>query len=289
MAVQIAIDIIDGDRGRKTRTGFELDRVATVYGLSGTGNQRTMAAIEWLEDGSLLAEGAITINTPHPYKATAYLTDFEPMAITADAIKIRLVYKEYPFRERVIRIGAVISQVVTNRGFLVNEATDKPAATLTDMQVKYTYPADYKAGDDTSYANQTYQTGVEALKFAPDRTIVVTRQEIVTSQDVNDKAADFVGRIGSSGWLLAPTDPAGVWLCTGIEGISNDNGLSYVITYSFHHRADYWEQTVIYLDPHNGRPPKDLVFGASLGDIGSKNRYAVQNSADFNDLGLDLP
>ncbi len=67
---------------------------------------------------------------------------------------------------------------------------------------------------------------------------------------------------------LAPGDPAGVWLCAGIEGISNDNGLSYVITYSFHHRSDYWEQTVIYIDPNIGRPPKDLAFGTSEGDIG---------------------
>ncbi len=289
MAVQIAIDIIDGDGARKTRTGCQLDRIATVYGLTGTGNQRTMAAIEWIEGGSLLAEGAITINTPHPYKATAYLTDFEPMAISADAVKIRLVYKEYPFGDRVIRVGATTSQVVTNRGFLVNEADDKPATTLTDMKVKYTFPANYEGVNKEKYAGKTFETGVEASRFTPNRTIVVTRQEVVTAQYINDMADDFVGRIGSSGWLLAPGDPAGVWLCAGIEGISNDNGLSYVITYSFQHRSDFWEQTVIYIDPNIGRPPKDLAPGTpgTTTEIGSKNRYAVQNSADFNDLGLE--
>ena len=287
MAVQIAIDIIDGDRGRKTRTGCELDRIATVYGLTGTGNQRTMAAIEWLEAGTLLAEGAITINTVHPYKSTAHLTDFEPMAISADTVTIRLVYKEYPFRDRVIRVGATTSQVVTNHGFLVNEADDKPATTLTDMKVKYTFPADYEGVNKEKYASKEFETGAEASKFVLGNTIIVTRQEDISGAALNNKVRDFVGTINNAGWLLAPGDPAGVWLCAGIEGISNDNGLTYVVTYSFQYRADYWEITVVYIDPNTGRPPKDLAFGTSEGDIGSRNRYAFQESADFNELGLE--
>ena len=283
MADEIAYEIVDGSGGRKTRTGWILDRIARVYNIdiSVPPSAVILYAVDVLENDG------VTIGSAHPSRSTLYLSDFELAGISTEAVKVRLIYKEYPFGDRIIRVGAATSQVVTNRGFLVNEANDQPANTLTDMQVKYTFPADYEGVNAADYASNEFETGAEATRFTPEQTITITRQEVITAQVISDMARDFVGRINASGWLIAPQDPAGVWLCTGIEGISNDNGLSYVVTYSFHHRSDFWEQTVIYIDPNNGRPPPDLAFGTSLGDIGSKNRYAVQNSADFNDLGLE--
>lgn len=295
MAVQIAIDIIDGDGARKTRTGSELDRIATVYGLTGTGNQRTMAAIEWLEGGSLLAEGAIEINTPHPYKTTARLTDFAPVAITADAVKIRLVYKEFPFAANVIRVGAVTSQVITNFGnFVYQQAAGSHEAgyvegATTDMSVTYTFPANYQGVNKQQYAGKTFTTGLEASKFAPERTISITRQidtaglvGITGGQVVNDLARIYVGKTNETDWDVTPGDAPRTWICMGIEGISNDNGLTYIVTYTFQYRADKWDVMVIYLDPNTSRPPSDLVT-----DTG-KCKYAVQSTVDFNALGLTI-
>ncbi len=294
MADDIAYEIVDGSGGRKTRRGWVLDRIATVHNidLSVPASAVILYAVDVLEADDVI------IGSVHPSRAGLYLTDFELAGIDPDAVKVRLVYKEFPYADTNIRIGATVNQVVTNRGYLVNEATDRPAAALSDMQVKYTFPADYKVGNDTSYANQTYETGAEASKFIPNRTIIVSRQEVFATVPgepagadiINNLARDFVGTINASGWLVVPQDPAGVWMCMGIEGISNDNGLSFTITYSFQHNEDFWEKTAIYLDPHISRPPPDLAFGTGAAggatEIGSKNRYAFQKSADFNELGL---
>ena len=210
------------------------------------------------------------------------MTDFEPQAITADAVQIRLVYKEYPYSsDDVIRVGATISQVVANLVFLINQTTDERATELSDMKVKYTFPADYEV---VKYAGKTFEKGVEASRFTADRTISVTRQypsSVLDGQGINDLARSYVGKTNASDWEMTPGDALRSWLCAGIEGISNDNGLSYVVAYSFQHRGDGWDKTVIYIDPNDGRPPPDIEFGVG-NTISSKNKYAVQESVDFN-------
>ncbi len=299
MADNIAYDIVAGSGGRKTRKGWILDRIATVYNidLSVDANTVILYAVDVLNAGDATHE-PINIGSEHPARAGLYLTDFLLMGISTEAVKVRLVYKEFPYADRNIRIGATVNQVVTNRGFLVNEATDKPATSLTDMKVKYTFPADYEGVNKEKYAGKTMETGAEASKFIPNRTIIISQQEVFatvpgepTGADIiNNLAEDFVGTINKPGWLVVPQDPAGVWMCMSIEGISNDSGLSYTVTHSFQHNSDFWEQTVIYIDPNTSRPPKDLAVGEVDGEgvfqIGSKNRYAFQESADFNDLGL---
>lgn len=280
MAGTIAYDIVDGTGGRKTRTGWELVRIATVHNITGVSASAVM-----LEAVAVLEDDGVIIGVAHPSLATAFLSDFEPGVRSADAFTVRLIYKEFPFGQEIVRVGATTSQVVTNRGFLVNQTTEVPAETLSDMTAKYTYPADYEGVNSEKYKSKEFETGVEASKFTPEKTIVVTRQEVITGGALSDLASDFVGKVNTEGWDLAPGDAAGTWLCTGIEGISNDNGLTYIITYSFQFREDKWEATVIYIDPNTGRPPPDVAFGTGT-TISSKNKYAVQSSADFDELGL---
>ncbi len=280
MAGTIAYDIVEGTGGRKTRTGWIIDRIATVYNITGVSASAVM-----LEAVAVLENDGVTINSSHPSLATAFLTDFEPGVQSADTFTVRLIYKEFPFGEEIIRVGATTSQVVTNRGFLVNQTTKTPAVALSDMQVKYTFPANYEGVNKERYASKEFTTGVEGPLFIPERTIVITRQEIITGAALSSLARDFVGRTNDGAWDLAPGDGPNTWLCTGIEGISNDNGLTYVITYSFQFRQDEWNHTVIYMDPNTSRPPPDVAFGAGT-TISSKNTYAMQDNVDFNGLGL---
>ncbi len=281
MADEIAYEIVDGSGGRKTRTGWELDRIATVYNIDITvpASAVILYAVDVLE-----ADGVI-IGSAHPSRSTLYLSDFELMGISTEAVKVRLVYKEFPFGDEVIRVGAVTSQVVSNMGFLKNQTTKEFATSLTDMSVVFTFPTNYEGVNSALYAGKTMTTGVEATLFIPERTIVVTKQEVVTGGYVSELAREYVGMVNADDWDLAPGDAIGTWLCTGIEGISNDNGLSYTITYSFQYRADQWTQTVIYIDPNTGRPPDDVKLGVGT-TISSKNTYAMQGNALFNALGL---
>lgn len=281
MADDIAYEIVDGSGGRKTRTGWELDRIATVYNIDIT--VPASAVILYAVD--VLENDGIIIGSAHPSRSTLFLSDFELGGISTEAVDVRLIYKEYPFGDQVIRVGATTSQVVTNQGFLVNQTTKAVATSLSDMQVKYTFPADYEGVNKDVYKGKEFETGVESTKLIPERTIVITRQEVITGPAVSEMARDFVGKVNRSGWLLAPGDLSHTWLCNGIEGVSNDNGLSYVITYSFQYREDKWTQTVIYLDPNTGRPPPDVAKGEG-NTISSKNTYAMQGNADFNELGL---
>lgn len=281
MADNIAYEIIDGSGGRKTRTGWELDRIATVYHIDIT--VPASAVILYAVD--VLENDGVIIGSSHPSRSTLYLSDFELLGISTEAVKVRLIYKEYPFGDGVIRVGATTSQVVSNVGLLVNQTTSVPALGVSDMKVKYTFPADYEGVNKEKYAGLEFETGVETSKLVPEQTIIITRQEIITGGDLNNLARTFVGATNSTDWNLVPEDDKRTWLCTGIEGISNDNGLTYIITYSFQYRKDKWDQVVIYIDPNTGRPPPDIAFGE--GDvISSKNKYAVQDSEDFNGLGL---
>lgn len=286
MADNIAYDIVDGSGGRKTRTGWILDRIATVYNIdvSVPASKVILYAVDVLNAGDLTHE-PILIGSEHPDREGLYLSDFELAGIDPDAVKVRLVYKEYPFADQVRRVGATTSQVVTNRGYFINPDTGVPWPFLSDMQVKYTFPADYEGVNKEKYAGKEFTTGAESTKLSPESTIVITRQVRIGETELSRLARDFVGKVNKSGWLLAPDDPAYTWLCTGIEGISNDNGSSYVITYSFQYREDYWMQTVLYIDPNTGRPPSDVDYGEGVVP-GSKNSYTVQELAEFNILAL---
>ncbi len=138
MADDIAYEIVEGSGGRKTRRGWILDRIATVYNIDIT--VPASAVILYAVD--VLENDGVVIGSVHPSRAGLYLTDFELAGLSTDGVKVRLIYKDFPFADTNIRIGATVNQVVTNRGFLVNEGTDRPAATLSDMHVKYTFPAE---------------------------------------------------------------------------------------------------------------------------------------------------
>lgn len=67
--------------------------------------------------------------------------------------------------------------------------------------------------------------------------------------DPSDKSKRFVGHVNAA---EVYGDPPRTWLCTRLDGVSNDGGLSYEVTYEFQQ------------SPNMG-PPKD-IFGASVVD-----------------------
>lgn len=281
----IKADIVDGNDGRKGRQGWELSRIATVSGISPLLNGYDKVAVAVGE-----IEMTDVIGSPHPstflYKdlgaglvPVVFLESFEPMSLATDVVKIRIIYREFPFNISIYQVGATASQVTTNQGFLTDDSDPPiPEGSLTDITVGHLFPGDYK--DNPVYAGQRFDTGAEATKYIPERSITVTKQEVTTGDAVSALAKDYVGKTNSLVWDFQASDGVREWLCTGITGISNDNGVTYVITYTFQYRADRWDQTVVYIDPNTGRPPTDLVLGRG------KKLYAMQEQIDFNGLGL---
>jgi hypothetical protein len=91
------------------------------------------------------------------------------------------------------------------------------------------------------------------------------------------KSRNFVGRTNSGTW---GGDPPGSWLCTRIEGVSDDGGQTFNVTYEFQYNIDTWLATVVFIDPDTGRPPENLIEGEGLKQV------QVYPRVDFNLLNL---
>lgn len=90
----------------------------------------------------------------------------------------------------------------------------------------------------------------------------------------------FTGRTNSATWKGYA---AGVALCMGIRGKSDDGGFSYLTDFSFaFDPADKWMVAARWVEPHSGRPPK-----LTPGQVAGQNGIifpVMQFSADFSSL-----
>ena len=251
-------DLIDGNNALLTRTGWQLTRIAIVSGATGTGHSKILDAFNRLGDN---------IGDQHPSLPTAYLMNISPMSISSDTVKFRLDYAEYPFADTVVSIGSTVSQIEANKD--VNDEV---------FELEYTYPSDYHISD---YASETITTGAVIALYAPE-TLMTVRKHITGTNylEVVNYSRDYVGKTNMSGWLIHPTSPENTWLCTGITGETDDGGLTYLVTYSFHYREEGWDSEIVYMDPNTGKPPSDVVD-----DVGIKT-YQMYETANFNNLYL---
>lgn len=90
-----------------------------------------------------------------------------------------------------------------------------------------------------------------------------------------DKARNFVGKVNS---VPIFNDGPRKWLCTAIEGISNDNGLTWHVSYEFErsHRSIGWDVKVFVIDRDTGDPLP--------GQTGTN--YQVYEAVPFQSLGI---
>ena len=87
----------------------------------------------------------------------------------------------------------------------------------------------------------------------------------------------FVGRVNASTFL---GEPAETWLCTAIEGVSEDGGVTWTVTYEFEYRSDTWRAEVVFIDEKTNRPVSGLTVGVEL------KTYQVYPLANFGTLNL---
>ena len=259
----VKIDIIDGNRGRKTYQGWELERIAVVTGLTGTPHKKLIDAAN--------TSGVPSIGDGHPSLSTCKLREIIPESVGKDEVKLRLIYSQYVTSTSqwqptfdTIECGASIGQVETNKDIDDNV-----------MWVQYTYPADYTKNLD--YASKTHKQGGTIIRLVPESSISIVKQELFPPAE---KARAFVGKVNATGWIIDPNAPARTWLCSGIVGRSTDGGVTYFVTYTFQYRPDTWDATILFTDPNDGKPPDDLVAGT-----GSKV-YQIYEETNFNYLNL---
>lgn len=283
-ADNVHLDIIDGNRGRKTfDKGWELDRIAIVRGVPGGGYEKVLNATK--------VEGMPEIGDAHPALASAWLREITPEAFDTDTVKLRLLYSQYtsggsdsPSAEQPnIEAGASVVQETTDADYQGNL-----------KELAYTYPDTDKIEKamGEGYRGVEWKINAEWSALKPQNTISLTRKEYVTHDHINWLGRNYVGKVNSGAWSLDTGSIAREWLCTAIVGRSNDGGLSFNITYSFQYRERVvndeklagWDKKVAYRDKFSGAIPDDIDTNPS----NPNSRKIVQDCVeiDFDNLNL---
>jgi len=266
MATELTVELIEGTRGRLTEEGWELTRKAIVSGFDAemSGDEKIVAAA--------YATGMPSIGDEHPAFAeraygtytTAYLVAITPEAITSDAVTLNLTYKGgYTGGSHIgIASTGAVTQTETNLDCWDNL-----------IVVEYEYPSDYKY--NAALAGQTIEQGALVPMLTPEYSMSVTQDQDHAPYALQD---DYVGTINSMNWQSSGDQYK--WLCTGITGYKR--GTRWTVTYSFQYKKNGWAADVVFIDPHTGKPPEDLVDG-----VGYKSVH-IYPEANFNNLEFDF-
>ncbi len=250
MAATVKLDLIQGNRGRKSDKGWEhLTRMAFVEGLSsGNGYERIHEAVL-----ALYSIHGITIGTVHPAEPTAFVRYITPETISPTQIVLKITDKGYAFQTPVINIGGTVQQEQTNQDWDGN-----------DIELEYTYPQNYPEQDR---AGSTEKTGASISVLSPRTSIHVKRQELfdldgttpITYKIILARSKLFQGTVNHGVWNVDPDAAVETWICTQLAGVSIDGGFSFTVSYSFIHNAKGWRSHVVFIDPNTGKPAKDLI------------------------------
>lgn len=258
----VTLDIVDGAGGRKTKDGWEFERIAIVTGVTGSGHEKIYNAVN--------ATGMPDIGYSHPTVTSCLLRTIDTIYVDKDQVKLRLNYKQSTvgsssggFEADTIQVGSSVVQVETNKDIDGN-----------DISVSYEYPIGYKRSphDTALTAAVTKTDGVFVSKLAPQTTLSFNFLDYVSPESY---ATNYVGKINSAAWRGYA---ASTWLCTRIIGVSRDNGDTWQVTCEFQYKSDTWKSTVVFVKD-DGKPPDTT-------DANSEKDYWVYDNIDFNNLNL---
>lgn len=251
----ITINIVEGERGRKTRRGWqERERLALVSRLDPllTGHAKLDAAIAALQADP---DNRAGFGDEHPTSSRVFLEELAPEAETSADVRIRMLYRVPEFSpsdtddaDLVIEVGTSLSQITAN--------TDANGDLMT---VEY---------------NGLSQSGSVSV-YVPESTV---RYQVRKSGSPGALSRNYVGKVNSGGWLADPGAAARTWLCTALGGVSDDGGDTFLVTAEFAYREDTYDETVVYIDPETGRMPDDIVDGTGI------VVFQVYTEANFNGI-----
>jgi len=268
--------LIDGSGWHLDRQGWKIVENYVVSEVGAGSNPSNMIPVAY----QMLVSFGVDINFSHAIVTTAFCTDIEPAAIANNAVTFRVTFKEYEIPVSVIEVGNSVAQVETDK--------DKEGDRVL---LQYTYPDDYKWNADLQGEVVT-QPGL-LPKIMPEPSISITRREVILGIALVARKLEYEGKVNSSTWALNPASEARTWLCTGIGGRSQDNGLTYDVTYTFQYREDTWDETARFVDAGTGQTPSDIII-ENKGTLPSgQTLYGARDvklykEIDFNGLELGI-
>lgn len=255
----VEFDKMNGSNATLAATGWEAERIAFVYGVTGDGDEKLYNAVT---DPAMPS-----IGDEHPAIQGCLLSRIKPEAIDTTTVKCTLEYRtvngnwipstETPTQ---IEVGAGLAQKETNKDINGN-----------DLVVSYTYTEPQRARwgiQETEAVNQGGRISV----LRPEVTLSVVKKLAYSPES---QAISYVGKTNISSWRGYP---ANTWLCTNITGRSSDGGVTYDATYSFQYRASGWDETYVFILP-DGNPP-------DVTDANSSKTSSFYSRINFGELGL---
>ena len=139
--------------------------------------------------------------------------------------------------------------------------------------------------DDFVGPPQLVLTVVEQVRTVSiQRPQAVIRVQRVESGSPSLKARQFVGTVNSRSIGKSSVDGPSFWLCTRIDGVSNDGGVLYNVTYEFQHNREKWLGSVEWIDPETGLPISKSDQNTGFETL----RYEIYPAEDFGQLGIFL-
>lgn len=130
-----------------------------------------------------------------------------------------------------------------------------------------------KDGNQITVQHDGVTKGAVAQVTDVERTLTAVGREI--GLDIDTVQETFVNRVNTTEWRGSA---AGTWLCTNIEGVTGDDGVTWETRYSFQYRSDGWQPEVVFTNDETGDPETNLVSGEGIKTV------QWYSSADFNEL-----
>jgi hypothetical protein len=266
----VKLDIVEG--GIKiTEAGYEIRRIARVYGLTGTATNRIVDATA--------VTGLPALGALHPGRATCVLRDISGEIESLECVKLTLSYSDFvyptsnvysnPPSNSTIQTGAVVNAIETDMGYV---ATGTPG--VYELQPQKIL----RTGKDAQPSLHT--------KYVPEPSIIITKTLTFDPQDI---ANTYVGTINFAGWTLRPYDAEGTWLCSGILGHSVDNGATYQTTYSFIRRKPNWSTVKYWLATKDDPARKEMLHCIPEDRTEGDGMLTIKDYLNTNFNNLNLP
>jgi hypothetical protein len=241
--IKLKIDRTSGALIRHTPSGMEAERQGYITGIT-----HLKQALEHPD--------LPRIGHPHPSLPELVVRSVTAKPDGPNAAVITIAYHNPAGNgdQPKIAIGTALRQQLTETDLAGNRITVAYSAT----------------GDDLDMVTQ----GVRVAALRPQTELSFTRLQATHPAK---SARIYAGTINRT--AIFEGEP-GTWLCTSIDGKSEDGGTNFLVTYQFQYNADGWQPAVSYTDPKTNRPPADLVAGVGIKQV------SIYRQEEFKNLGL---
>jgi hypothetical protein len=270
---QVVEDLVSGGSTSTDGNTWRDTRVFLVTEVDGEAAGRRFQAMN--------ADGVPRRNAPHPAIPGAVVKDISCDSASGSSntqFRVTVNYESgsgsnpnEPEQKPRVSLGSTATPVQTNQDI------DGKI-----MKVSYQWPG------DRGLLGPDEQPGTVEVQV-PSTVINYTRLE---TESPLEKSLSFVGKVNRTSML---GQGERTWLCTRIQGDSDDDGQTYTVSYEFQLKPEgrkNWDAVVSYWDAENDAPPPNLGDPPNAGgefDAGlAIKSFKVYESADFYSLGLGI-